>query len=93
MENLKSFTLQVPLSARGSTPTMLFDIDVNGGRWATSPSSCFADKVPKAAENFCALNLGQKVPPFTELLQDSCARVATSQGHMAPSAGISVGRN
>jgi hypothetical protein len=39
----------------------------------------FADKIPKA-ERFCGLSTGEngsgcRVPLFTELFQDSCARV------------------
>nr|XP_035969847.1 peptidyl-prolyl cis-trans isomerase A-like [Halichoerus grypus] len=58
----------------------------------------FADKVPKAAENVCALHTGEKrlfikFPAFTGLFRDLCARVVTSQAIMALAASSSMGRN
>ena len=56
----------------------------------------FVDKVPKTAENFCALSteekgFGFKVPSFTELSQDLCARVVTSHTTKAQVASPSTG--
>ncbi|XP_037678433.1 peptidyl-prolyl cis-trans isomerase A-like [Choloepus didactylus] len=41
-------------------PTMFFNIAVNGELWGQVFFELFADKVPKTAENFCALSTGEK---------------------------------
>lgn len=55
-------------------------------------------KVPKTAENFCALSPGEKgcgykVPSFTGLFRDFCARVGTLSAIMALVASPSMERN
>uniref|UniRef100_A0A2I3HR99 Peptidyl-prolyl cis-trans isomerase n=1 Tax=Nomascus leucogenys TaxID=61853 RepID=A0A2I3HR99_NOMLE len=41
-------------------PTVFFDIAVNGEPLGCISFELFADKVPKTAENFCALSTGEK---------------------------------
>ena len=58
----------------------------------------FADKVPKRAENVHVLSTGGKdlvikIPAFTELFWDLCAKVVTSHTIMAQAASPSMGRN
>jgi cyclophilin family peptidyl-prolyl cis-trans isomerase len=76
-------------------PTMFFDITADDEPLGRVSVELFADKVPKTAENFRALSTGEKGfgYPFTELFQDSCARVVTLHAIMALAAGPSTERN
>ncbi|VCW98656.1 unnamed protein product [Gulo gulo] len=80
-------------------PTMFFHIMMGGEPLSCISFELFADKVPKAAENICALHTGKKgliikFPAFRGLFQDVCARMVTSsRAIMALAASSSMGRN
>nr|XP_045241183.1 peptidyl-prolyl cis-trans isomerase A-like [Macaca fascicularis] len=76
--------------------TVFFDTAVNGEPLGCVSFELFADKIPKTAENFCALerkDLVIRAPAFTELFQGLCVSVASSYAIMALVANPSVGRN
>lgn len=81
-------------------PNVFFDIGTDSKYLVYISFKLCADKIPKTAEIFHVLGIGEKmigvfgykVSPFTELFQDLCAKVVTSYAMMALWASSILGK-
>ncbi|KAK7805217.1 hypothetical protein U0070_003073 [Myodes glareolus] len=76
---------------------MFFDISANGEPLSYIAFELLKDKVPKTAENFCALSMGKKGSEYNDssfhiIITDYTTRVVTSHAIMTLETGLSLGK-